>query len=539
MEPQQPRRPVDLTDPGSGTETAEYLLLPHARAARPIRRLLEQLHWAGFLMVPRPAEQLAERYFDTEDQALREQGFTLREERHGEHALLMLERAGAPTDRILQAVESPDARIPPAFGPVQQRLIELLPADATLAPCLELERTRRRYTLRQPEQPRAQLELRLERVHIPAADARYRTVQVLLKHGPRELLEQARQVLASRPQFAPGRMPAAERALLFATGSPPLPAASAEHLTARSRWLDLADVHLRAQFQLLQHHAPCAWEGLHPEGVHQMRVATRRLREALRIFGAALPPAEVKRLQTDLAWLGRKLGAVRDCDVQAGRLGRYARHLEKHGLVLPASYKEELGARHAEAAAKLRKALDAARFRRLARDHEALRSALLGASDAAPRATIAAAAAPDIARQLRKLFERGRRFSADTPSRRLHKFRIRAKHARYLLEFVDPACGERFSPCIAALTRIQDTLGDHQDAEVATADLQRHLAEPVLPAAERKALQRLLAFEARKARKARARFDAEWPDFAATVVPLFQDCTAAALLENPPSTRSE
>lgn len=51
------------------------------------------------------------------------------------------------------------------------------------------------------------------------------------------------------------------------------------------------------------------------ESLHQLRVGTRRLRSALRLFAACAPcPAA---LLDDLAWLGTELGAARDWDVLA------------------------------------------------------------------------------------------------------------------------------------------------------------------------------------------------------------------------------
>jgi inorganic triphosphatase YgiF len=57
------------------------------------------------------------------------------------------------------------------------------------------------------------------------------------------------------------------------------------------------------------------------EGVHQMRVATRRLRSDLRTFRPMLDKAWARNLSDELRWLGGLLGAVRDPDVKLERLG--------------------------------------------------------------------------------------------------------------------------------------------------------------------------------------------------------------------------
>ncbi len=57
-----------------------------------------------------------------------------------------------------------------------------------------------------------------------------------------------------------------------------------------------------------------------PEGVHQARVATRRLRSDLHTFAPLLDPVWVDGLRTELQWLGTLLGRVRDADVLRDQL---------------------------------------------------------------------------------------------------------------------------------------------------------------------------------------------------------------------------
>jgi CHAD domain-containing protein len=56
------------------------------------------------------------------------------------------------------------------------------------------------------------------------------------------------------------------------------------------------------------------------DSVHQMRVATRRLRAALRSFGQVIPATDTAHLAGELQWLGRMLGQARDGEVLAGHL---------------------------------------------------------------------------------------------------------------------------------------------------------------------------------------------------------------------------
>ena len=69
---------------------------------------------------------------------------------------------------------------------------------------------------------------------------------------------------------------------------------------------------------------PKAWEGLDPEGVHQMRVCTRRLRAAFRAFRDVLPANAVRSFNREFKWVASVLGRVRDLDVYRDNLDHYA-----------------------------------------------------------------------------------------------------------------------------------------------------------------------------------------------------------------------
>lgn len=70
----------------------------------------------------------------------------------------------------------------------------------------------------------------------------------------------------------------------------------------------MAAIGLERWRQHLLEHLPIAREGQDPEGVHQVRVAVRRLRVWLRL-------ARMRMLEDDLAWLVRAAGQVRDLEV--------------------------------------------------------------------------------------------------------------------------------------------------------------------------------------------------------------------------------
>jgi CHAD domain-containing protein len=83
----------------------------------------------------------------------------------------------------------------------------------------------------------------------------------------------------------------------------------------------LANAVLRALWGAMLSKAPAALSGDDVEAVHDMRVAIRRLRSALRTFGDASPRKGRKRIAKSARRLGRALGGVRDADVHLAALG--------------------------------------------------------------------------------------------------------------------------------------------------------------------------------------------------------------------------
>src|SRR5512139_176225 len=72
-------------------------------------------------------------------------------------------------------------------------------------------------------------------------------------------------------------------------------------------------------------------DDLDPEFLHDFRVATRRLRSALRLFADILGPKRCEALRGELRWLGQLLGAVRDLDVFGANLQGQAQRLAEAG----------------------------------------------------------------------------------------------------------------------------------------------------------------------------------------------------------------
>lgn len=224
-----------------------------------------------------------------------------------------------------------------------------------------------------------------------------------------------------------------------------------------------------------------------PEGVHQMRVALRRLRSAIGLFSAMLDDSALNPLLDDLRWLGAPLGRKRDLDVFLAETLAPLRRLPD-----PPKRLQHLATILEDRRASAQEALDSALTApRLAAMRLALGRflAAVEANDPAVLADAALAAAPaaDFAadmlrRRRRKVKVLGSRHAElDVPE--LHELRIRAKKLRYAAEFFRPLFGHRRGQkkgprrFIDALAHLQDCLGMLNDADVG-ARLVRDLLPP-------------------------------------------------------------
>ncbi len=243
-----------------------------------------------------------------------------------------------------------------------------------------------------------------------------------------------------------------------------------------------------------------------PEAVHQARVATRRIRSDLRTFRDVVEPTWALPLREELRWLGGELGEVRDAEVLRDRVrGREAR-LASGDRSAVERLAEGLDERRADARERLLSGIREPRYGTLLDALvEGARAPVLladvGESDArtALRPTLEAPW-----KHLEAAIERVREEGSDEA---LHAARIRAKRVRYAAEAVAPVFGKRAKAFAEDAVALQDVLGEHQDAVVATGWLREAAASsPDLAFAA----GQLVAIEAEDARAARAAWPSAW-----------------------------
>lgn len=230
--------------------------------------------------------------------------------------------------------------------------------------------------------------------------------------------------------------------------------------------------------------------------LHQMRVATRRMRAAWRVFGDGFEVRGTRRHRTRLRRVARLLGAVRDLDVLLEGLAAYRAALpstEQRGLdPLAVAWERQ----RATARRAVLRELDSDPYRRWADGFLAFVQA---------EGLAARAAGPTDPQRIRdtapariwssfagvRAYEGMLRWADVTT---LHELRIAGKWLRYTLEFHRDALGSEATGLIAPVTALQDHLGLLHDADVAADIVRAFLVDrgSTLSDAERAAVTRYL-----------------------------------------------
>jgi CHAD domain-containing protein len=277
------------------------------------------------------------------------------------------------------------------------------------------------------------------------------------------------------------------------------------------------------------------------EFLHDLRVAVRRTRSALKLFGdvlteqkegkARLTADEVARFAAEFKWVGDLTTPTRDLDVHLLGFEETARTLRAAKPDALEPFRDYLAQRRVREYRALARGLRSPRFTALMTQWRVVltkladgkRNARKGtAASLAPGQEIptAASLATDRTRRaFAKVAKRGAAITPASPHESLHDLRKRCKELRYVLEFFaplhDPA---QYRKVIGDLKRLQDCLGEFQDTQVQIEEIQA-LAAAMLAANEAPALTLLAMGEvtaglAARQLAARADFERRFAEFA-------------------------
>lgn len=465
------------------------------------------------LVVPRDPARLQTVYFDTEDFRLARWGVSLRH-REGQGWTTKLPSDGGSEilARDELTVPGDDATAPPeeAIDPIRAYV-----RTATLRPVVRLRTIRRMVRLIDFDDRRLG-EVVDDEVSVLSGRriaARFRELEVeITDDTPDGLLEEVLRRFRAAGAGAPDPTPKYARAVGPLATQPPEvvvgelgPDATVSEVIQRTLSMSVA--------HLMRHDAVIRLDA-DPEGVHQARVASRRLRSDLRTFRSSLDPAWAGPLREEIGWLGGVLGEARDADVLLQRILDREDAIPQTEAPGFAQVIEGLVQRRKEAHAALIEALRGERYVRLL---EELVQGARGPSIAPGVDVAAKQVVPELLRGPWQHLRGAVRAPARTPSdAELHAIRIRAKRVRYAADAVAPLLGKPARRAADAAAGLQTVLGQHNDAVVAESWLRTWAAshrsgDTAFAAGMLAGLERAAAQEARERwRKAWKRLASAW-----------------------------
>ncbi len=469
--------------PDMATDQLEVEWQYAALDTRPVLRWLQSAAVPGFSITPAGVKELDDTYFDTADWRMHHAGYTCRVRHRGNDSELTLKAMAAASGGMRMRREVTEALPPGATSPAQAAgpcgaAIRAIAGRNDLVPLFRLQ-TRRQLFLLADEQ--GQLgEIALDDTAIPVGEdtpVRLARVEVEVDHPA---LERARPFVAAMVA-ANGLTEALTskfESALIATGQqvPPAPDFGPTAVNAEMTVAQVAYAVLRRQFGVFLANEPGTRLGEDIEALHDMRVATRRLRAAMAAFRPFLSP-RMLAFRDEFGWIAAALGEVRDLDVQLDRMAEWRASFPPDRAHALDALEDVLHARRVAARKRMLLALDSRRYERLANRFAAALRHGPPRTFVPGRAPVLAVAPDLVEKRYRAVRKAGDKISRSSPPELYHALRIDAKKLRYALEFVGTGIyGKPAVDFSARVTALQDVLGLHQDAYVAM-DLLQEIAD--------------------------------------------------------------
>lgn len=249
---------------------------------------------------------------------------------------------------------------------------------------------------------------------------------------------------------------------------------------------------LRMHLARMLHFEAGTRSGKSIEDLHKMRVATRRMRAAWRVFDGAYRPKVQRRYVRELRNIARVLGEVRDVDVLLEDLDAYIAKLPGPGRDAVEPLRSTWRRQREAGRKRLLARLDSRQYREFVDDYLDFTESPGAAEITAPLGQ------PSLVRdtagsRILVAYEHVRAYEtiitwADVPT--LHALRIEAKRLRYTMEYFSEVLPVTSRQLIAQVTEVQDHLGRLNDADVAARTTRDwlNLNAPLLPATSREAV---------------------------------------------------
>jgi inorganic triphosphatase YgiF len=510
------------------TEVEAKLLVPDDESWHSIARLARL---GVYGLQPRDVVRLYSVYLDTPELSLTRYGAALRLRRESGRWEVTAKWGGEINGEIHERKEltEPLARRPrfpfalPA-GHLRTHLGALV-AGRELHPVLVTDIRRQRVDVVRGDgsSPEVLAELALDQVELRKPDApepalTYHEVEIEQRHGQRSDVHEIARLLARGLRLRPSLESKLARGMKLLYGAELLDDAPVRLLpgdTVAVAVRKVVDRHLRR----IRLHDPGTRIGEDPEALHDQRVAVRRLRALVRVFPGGFATRTRQHFEHELRWLGDTLGSVRDLDVQVAQQAKDTAAAPPGHRRGYEGYRRYLREERERRRLAMLRELDSNRYfdllvqlERFARSRP---RALRSATDDEMQRSIAAAGREALKLAFRRLIKRGDRVHATPSPEDLHALRIRAKRARYLLEFLADLTGKPGARLVRRLVNLQDLLGSYHDNVVAADTVRSYVEGPGSDQspASLLSLGALVSQHLQSAETHRLRFERAWKKF--------------------------
>jgi CHAD domain-containing protein len=242
----------------------------------------------------------------------------------------------------------------------------------------------------------------------------------------------------------------------------------------------------------------------HGGATHQVRVLSRRLREALPLAATAAPKAHASALIDTVRRAATALGGVRELNVALREFDEDASGF-RWGTGAVLRVRDHLAAERDRRSSAMRTKLNRISVKRTLARAEALASAIEHAESHVWQTALAARVRKRARRFEAALRVAGTLYAPDA----LHRVRIAGKKLRYTLELAHGAVGAPVVRELASLKRLQELLGRLHDLQVLEEHVRQVAVQAADDAAMSAALERMLADLDDVCRRLHARFLAQ------------------------------
>lgn len=447
---------------------------------RPVVRWLQTSIPAGFTIERVGLKELDDTYFDTSEWHLNRAGYTCRIRRKGDSAELTLKSMAEATGGLRSRRELNEPLEPGTTAPAQApgscgAIIRAVAGRLRVEEQFRLHTQREVFNLSDAGGVIA--EVAVDETTIPVGEdrpVRLSRIEVEVDPGAVERARRFVEILVAENRLAEAGTSKFESALI-ATGKSIPPVVDPLGSTTVSPEMTAGEVAyavIRKQFGVLRANEPGTRLGEDIEALHDMRVATRRIRAAMAAFRPVLTP-RMQRFRDQLGWVASALGEVRDLDVQLERMHEWRANFPSERAAALESVEEVLNTRRKAARKRMLTVLDSRRYERLCLSFAGALKAGPPKSFSPGRVPVLAIAPDMVERRYKRVRKQGDLIVKSSLPDAYHLLRIDAKKLRYALEFVGNGIyGKPAVEFSSRVTAVQDVLGLHQDAYVAIKMLQ-------------------------------------------------------------------